>query len=122
MQMEAIEQETLFEWSAYMADDYPELSHMFHIPNGGKRNAREAAHLRRQGVKAGVPDIFLPAARGPHHGLFIELKAGNNKPTALQKSWLQGLSELGYKAVVCYGWQAAADEIINYLTQKEKTK
>ena len=30
--------------------------------------------LKRQGVKAGVPDIMLPAARAGYHGLYIELK------------------------------------------------
>lgn len=69
----------------------------------------------RQGVKAGVPDLHLPVARGGYHGLYIELKVGSNKPTQLQKKWLSNLNEQGYLAVVCYGWQQAAEQLINYL-------
>ena len=37
---------------------YPHII-SFHVPNGGKRSAREAARLKRQGVLAGVSDILL---------------------------------------------------------------
>ena len=48
---EAQEQEVIIQWA-----DLHGLP-LFHIPNGGKRNAAEAAHLKRQGVRAGVPDL-----------------------------------------------------------------
>ena len=62
---------------------------MFHIPNGGSRNKLEASNLKKQGVKAGVPDLFLPVGRGSYHGLFIELKSAKisrlkNKPNGLK--------------------------------------
>lgn len=112
---EAGAQETLFNWTQYQYARYPELELLYHIPNGGKRDARTAANLKRQGVKAGVPDLHLPVARGGYHGLYIELKVGSNKPTQLQKKWLSSLNEQGYLAVVCYGWQEAAEQLINYL-------
>lgn len=62
----------------------PELQYMYHVPNGGKRDKATAAVLKRQGVKAGVPDIMLPAARAGYHGLYIELKAGENTTTKKQ--------------------------------------
>ena len=43
--------------------------------------------MKRQGVKAGVPDICLPVARNGYHGLYIELKAGKNKATKNQEKW-----------------------------------
>mgnify|MGYP004433785991 CR=1 FL=1 len=43
-----------------------------------QRDARTAANLKRQGVKAGVPDLHLPVARGGYNGLYIELKVGSN--------------------------------------------
>jgi hypothetical protein len=59
-QYEADEQKKLFRWVDFMKTEYPELDMMFHIPNGGSRNKLEAANLKKQGVRAGVPDICLP--------------------------------------------------------------
>jgi len=32
-----------------------------------------------------------------------------------QREWIAYLTEVGYRAVVCRGWEQARDEIINYL-------
>jgi hypothetical protein len=32
---------------------------LFHVPNGGSRNVREAANLKRTGVVAGIPDMLF---------------------------------------------------------------
>lgn len=115
MQNEAREQQTLFEWAALASKKYPELALLYHIPNGGSRNKIEAANLKRQGVKAGVPDICLPVARGGYHGLYIELKAGRNKTTEKQQEWLTALEREGYQAIVCCGWEEAKRAIEMYL-------
>ena len=112
---EAGAQEALFQWTQYQQGKYPELKLLYHIPNGGKRDAKTAIALKRQGVKAGVPDLHLPVARGGYHGLYIELKVGKNKATELQKEWIADLTQQGYLAVVCYGWQEAAEQLVNYL-------
>lgn len=95
-------QEALFSWAAYRTEIMPELQYMYHVPNGGKRDKATAAVLKRQGVKAGVPDIMLPAARAGYHGLYIELKAGENTTTKKQKEWLEYLRQQGYYTAVCY--------------------
>ena len=118
MQHEAQEQQTLFAWAALSVGKYPELALLYHIPNGGSRNKIEAANLKRQGVKAGVPDICLPVARGGYHGLYIELKAGRNKATEKQREWLTALEREGYQAVVCYGWEEAKKAIEEYLFER----
>nr|DAS18913.1 MAG TPA: Nuclease [Caudoviricetes sp.] len=115
MQIEALEQCALFEWAEYNSIRLPELKLLYHIPNGGFRNKAEAAHLKRQGVKAGVPDLCLPVARKGYNGLYIELKAGKNKATDNQKSWLLQLSQQGYFTCLCYGWQQAAKTLESYL-------
>lgn len=115
VQHEANEQEALFRWALYNRMRFPELDLLFHIPNGGSRNRIEAAHLKRQGVKPGVPDLCLPVARGGRHGLFIELKYGRNRPTAEQKAWLQDLDGQDYETAVCYGWEQAVQTIETYL-------
>lgn len=113
-------QEALFEWAAYNMDRMPELEYMHHVPNGGKRDAATARALKRQGVKAGVPDICLPAPQGKYHGLYIELKAGRNTATANQKRWLEYLQQQGYYTAVCYGWETAAELIETYLLRHER--
>lgn len=120
MQSEATEQERLISWTQYQYNEYPELKLIFHIPNGGSRNTLEAANLKRQGVKAGVPDLCLPVARQNYHGLYIEMKWGKNKTTENQKWWLQALQGQGYKTAVCYGADEAIKVIRDYLGSKEK--
>lgn len=111
------EQEALMNWARLYHKVYPPLKMLFHIPNGGKRNATEAARLKAQGVKAGVPDLFIAHPSGEYHGLFIEMKAGTNKPTDKQLQWIDDLRREGYAACVCYGWQSAATVIVGYLKE-----
>ena len=108
---EANEQEAVMIWAAHSIWKYPCLRWLFHIPNGGTRNVAEAVHLKRLGVKPGVPDLFLPYPANGHHGLFIEMKSEKGRPSALQKEWVEWLNLNGYMAVVCYG----AGEAINAL-------
>lgn len=113
---EDTEQAHIFAWAAWASGKYPELDLMHHIPNGGKRSKSEAARFKAQGVKAGVPDIFLPCARGGYHGLYIELKrTKSGKLSAAQKEWIDALREQDYKVIVCYGFDEAREVIINYL-------
>lgn len=67
-----------------------------------------------------VPDIMLPAARAGYHGLYIELKAGENTTTKKQKEWLEYLRQQGYYTAVCYGWQPAAQLIEQYLLHSDE--
>ncbi len=113
---ESQEQQLLFEWAALSAGRWPELALMYHIPNGGSRSKSEAGRFRAEGVKAGVPDICLPVARGGYHGLYIELKRvkGGRVSTA-QQGWIAALRDQGYYACVCKGWDDAAHVIKAYL-------
>lgn len=93
---------------------------IFAIPNGGKRNKLEAVNLKRQGVKAGVPDLFVPVARRGFHGLFIEMKYGRNKTTPAQEAWLCDLSYQGYLAKVCNGYGEAVELLKYYFSEERK--
>jgi hypothetical protein len=96
---------------------YPELEWFYPVPNGGWRSWKVANALQRQGVKPGVWDYNLDVARQGYHGLRIELKrqAGGGL-SAEQKRWGEGLSMNGYLAVVCRGWEAARDRLVDYLS------
>ena len=116
--IEDSEQMTLFRWAVFQSGKYPELDLLLHIPNGGKRRKSEAARVKAMGVKAGVPDMFLPVPRGGFHGLFIELKAPNGVKSGNQDKWLKALSAQGYSVHLCYGWEKASAVILEYLNGK----
>ena len=110
------EQRKLFAWADRHSFLYPELALMFHVPNGGKRGKAEAGRFKAEGVKAGVPDIFLPVPMGQAHGLFIELKRiKGGKPSKEQMQWIEALREKGYAAEICNGAAEAENTICQYL-------
>ena len=116
---ESQEQQLLFEWAALSAGKWPELALMYHIPNGGSRSKAEAGRFKAEGVKSGVPDICLPAARGGYHGLYIELKrVKGGRVSPAQQGWIAALRDQGYCACVCKGWDDAAHVIKKYLENK----
>lgn len=113
---EAAEQSAVFVRCALLSRKYPELLLLFAIPNGGSRHPAEAANLKRQGVKAGVPDMFLPVSRGTSHGLFIELKRRKGgRVSDEQRRWLNELERQGFAARVCKGADEAMKTMIEYL-------
>lgn len=115
---EAQEQTALFQWAVYRRE--LELKSMFAIPNGGSRNQIEARHLKEQGVKAGVPDIFLPCMRGGYGGLFIEMKRQKGgRLSEAQKEMIDNLRCCGYRVEVCEGWEKARDVITEYMKEEK---
>jgi hypothetical protein len=123
------EQAAVINWAQFLTGQYPELGLLFAIPNGAKlpyfearsrsgkkyRWSPEAEKLKAEGLKPGVPDLFLPVARKGYNGLFIELKYGRNKPSEQQVAYLDALSAQGYLAVVCWGAEEAIETITEYL-------
>lgn len=118
----------LFSWADLAASTRPELRWLHSVPNGGYRTAGTAGRMKGEGVKAGVPDVFLDVARGPFHGLRMELKVPRIQGvkgqyatvragtlSAEQDRWLIHYHENGYAARVAYGWTHAKQLIEIYL-------
>lgn len=116
------EQVAVMHWAAMMAGRWPELRMLFHVPNGGKRSKTEAARFRAAGVRSGVPDLFLPCARGGYHGMWIEMKAVGGRVSAEQARWLRELQAAGYLCRVCYGAGAAIAELERYMQMREEAR
>ena len=110
------EQAAVFEWAALNRVRLPELTLLFHVPNGGKRAPVTAARLKAEGVKAGVPDLWLPVARLGYHGLVIEMKCKGGRTSIEQQWWISHLTAQHYYVQVCYDWQHAVAAIETYLT------
>ena len=120
-QEEHNEQVAVFAWAGREEARYPELALLFAVPNGGRRDKITGARLKAEGVKPGVPDIWWPVARGPYHGLVIELKADKGRPTPKQKAWLAALEAQGWKVMVCVGAAAAVQVIEWYAAGAENS-
>ena len=114
-QTEHDEQVKVFAWAKLQSGKHPQLSMMFAIPNGGQRNIVTATKLKAEGVKSGVPDIFLAVPSDTAHGLFIEMKSAKGKASDNQKQWLSALSSNGYICAICYSFSDAQQIIMEYL-------
>jgi VRR-NUC domain-containing protein len=102
-ELERQHQVALIKWVRTVKDAYPVLNLLYAVPNGGYRNIYVARKLKAEGVRAGVADLCLPAARRGYHGLYIEMKSEEGVATQEQKSFLRGVLEEGYCAVIAEG-------------------
>ena len=132
------EQVALFYWAELNSNKIPSLKLLMAIPNGasyggGGGRWNIAKRMKDEGVKKGVPDVFLPVPMmymdentneigKVSAGLWIEMKAGKNKPSDEQNWWIEQLEEMGYRVEVCYSSQEAIDVINDYLDLNSKDK
>lgn len=101
----------------------PQLNLLHAIPNGGARgndtqtNKIRGAMLKAEGVKAGVPDIFLPVPLQGYCGLYIEMKVADRskgRPSKEQLAFLEQVGQLGFAWRICYGAEEAKKAICEY--------
>lgn len=107
------EQVAVINWFRLQHRQY--ASYLFAIPNGGVRNIGTAVKLKKEGVLAGVPDLFLMIPMNGYHGLWIEMKVKGGRVSDSQKEFIGAATLMGYPAVVCYGFDEAKNAINNYL-------
>lgn len=109
-------------WKANQGGVWEMLDLLYHVPNGGRRGKAEASIFKAMGVKAGVPDLFLPVPKMLHgknggmaYGLYIEMKAQGGRLQPSQKEWLLKLRSMGYCCRVCFGCEEAERVLEDYL-------
>lgn len=87
----------------------------FKIANERKA-AKERVYFAAEGVKAGVPDIFIAEPRKGHHGLFLELKRlRGGAVSKAQKDFAKMAEARGYKVVFPKGAEEAFLAVKDYL-------
>lgn len=119
---------------------FDRLKWLHAIHNQGHGDAVRGNRAKAEGVRAGVPDIFLPVRirdfRVPLGtvipticcGLYIELKRPDSvgkkagETSGEQDKWISYLREAGYKVEVCVGWLEARACLIEYLAYKGNLK
>lgn len=133
--LEEAEQAAFVEWAQYQRSESGQLLIMA-IPNGSylagdpKQRAFQMARLKKAGLKTGAGDLFVAAARGGWHGLFIEMKKcrddfrtaaeANAAPTEEQLQFGEMATRAGYRYIVCYGFEEAMAALIAYLDGRDR--
>jgi hypothetical protein len=105
----------MVKWFGYK---YPEYT-LFAIPNGHKRNAITGAILKREGVVAGVADLFLMKANNKYNGLWIEVKTEKGKQSESQKEFEHKAIREGYKYVICKNIDQFVNEVETYINDND---
>lgn len=108
-------QQSMVKWFGYKYREYL----LFAIPNGHKRNAITGAILKREGVVAGVADLFLMKANKKYHGLWIEVKIEKGRQSESQKEFEGKAVREGYKYVICKSIDQFIDEVTTYINDND---
>jgi hypothetical protein len=103
------------------ASNIPACKWLHAIPNGGNRDAATGARLKAEGVKRGIPDLFLPVPKNftrLYYGLYIEVKTKTGRQTKEQRAFQQECELIGYRYEIVRSTQEGIDTILNYLRMK----
>lgn len=85
------------------------------IPNGGLRHIGVAQKLKAEGVRSGVPDVFIAMPVRNYHGLFLEFKTPKGVLSVTQKLYAQKLVEQGYQVKTVRSVDEAIQTTLEYL-------
>ena len=110
-------------WATAQSGAVPELRSLFHIPNGGARDAKTGARLKDLGTRPGVPDLCLPVVRDVQTAdgvqtagaLWIELKSPTGRLRESQRTWRDRLRSHGHAWTLCRSLQDFRDAVNAYI-------
>jgi hypothetical protein len=85
----------------------------FAVPNGGTRNAREAAIMKGEGVLAGVSDLVIIAK---NKIAFVEMKTEKGKQTETQIQFQNKIENLGFSYFICRSLDDFIEKVTNFLS------
>ena len=91
---------------------------IFAIPNGGHRAMSVAKTLKAEGVRAGVPDLFVPEWQ-----LWIEMKRQTmGSVSAEQKDWHRYLINIGHHVIIGRGATDASRKVIEFVRDRRNAR
>lgn len=102
-------------------DSPDEAALIFAIPNGGYRGDGKMAkivgeRLKAEGLRKGIPDLFLPVPMSGFNGLFVEMKRLKDSSVShSQKKKIPELKKQGYQVDIARGHEEAIQIIDKYL-------
>ena len=100
------------------------------IPNGGYRHKSEGRKFKREGVKAGVSDLFLAipvlsfdgyqySFERSRHGLWIECKSEKGELSQAQHDWGRLMQGISYRFVCIHSVDEGIQAIKDYIGMKD---
>lgn len=91
---------------------------IFHIPNGGHRAMNVAKKMKAEGVKPGVPDLYIPAWR-----LWIEMKRQKGgRVSSDQREWHEYLEGIGDTVIVGKGAEDASRQVLEFVQARRGSR
>lgn len=86
---------------------------IFHIPNGGRRAISVAKKMKAEGVKPGVPDLYIPA-----WGLWVEMKrVKGGRVSREQGAWIEYLEGIGHSVIIGKGASDASRQVLGFVQE-----
>ena len=115
-------------WCRLNEKRYPGLDLAFAVPNAAKRSMGLAMRMRKEGLRAGVPDWWLPV---PRHGwtnytvvgertvtfvagIVIEFKSGKGRLSKEQAAYMKRLESECWQVHVCRSTEEAIKVVKSY--------
>ena len=114
--MKNLESNAQIKFCQYLHRNHPDIW-FFAIPNGGHRDKRIGARLKAEGVKRGVPDLYLPSLR-----LWVEMKIQGGRLSEDQKRWHEYLKQHGDTVLTCYGAEQAIEMFEDFIKNRGEEK
>lgn len=85
---------------------YPQVR-ILAIPNGTRAGIRAAIKAKKEGVKKGVPDLYIPEWK-----VWVEMKRRKGSSTSPeQKDWHEYLKSIGDHVILAKGFDDAIEQI-----------
>jgi hypothetical protein len=105
----------------WLYNQYPNTRRLlYHIPNGGLRNPKEANKLKAMGVVPGIPDLCLAIPSGQYSALYIEMKTTSGITSEAQKQVHSILELAGNKVVIVKSFDEFKIVVLDYLNKSKK--
>lgn len=107
---------------AWFNYQFPHLAPLFFaVPNGGYRNAAEAAIMKAEGVRSGVSDLIFNVPSGRYTQLAIEMKTESKGScqSASQKRYQRYAEAAGIKYITCRSFEQFKADVSEYVARIE---
>src|SRR5688500_9840461 len=125
METQILEERIQAEFDKWLWNTYPRTRYLcYAIPNGVLRKKSEAARLKAQGVRPGVPDYHIAIAASGYHSLYIEFKQPGKVTTRGEHAENQhrvqlALRQAGHRVEVCDDLAVAQRILKDYLADTD---